>query len=90
MPTKRSKIETSPRKFSVPMEMFDCEPKHVQVSEMDSLAVKQKVTVSIKEIYVLSRETVKTQRAEETGLQCRGCFRCNEDGVLGDLCGNAS
>ncbi len=34
MVTKKSTIETSPRKFCVPMEMFNCETKHVQLSEL--------------------------------------------------------
>ncbi len=34
MVTKKSKIETSPRKFCVPMEMFNLETKHAQLSEL--------------------------------------------------------
>ncbi len=63
MATNRSKIETSPRKFRVPTEMFaEFETKHVQ---LDSLAVNQKLTVSVKVASLSAGETVKTKEGKE-------------------------
>ena len=39
--TNRSKVESSPRKFSVPTEMREVERKGVQLSELDSVGVNQ-------------------------------------------------
>ena len=46
--TNRSKVEISPRKFSIPTEMREVERKGVQLSELDSVGVNQQVTVSVK------------------------------------------
>ena len=69
--TNRSKVESSPRKFSVPTEMREVERKGVQLSELDSVGVNQQVTVSVKVVSVSAGETVSTKSGEKKKQDCR-------------------
>ncbi len=68
--TNRSRVESSPQKFVVPTEMRQSECKQVNLSQLNTLAVRQNVTVSVKVVSVTAGETLKTKGGEKKKQDC--------------------